>query len=158
MIASRIRNAALALAGASLLTTSLMSPFTAAAAPITASAESASDLPIIKLARADIQVQPLNKTGVGSKVGYRFRVTNAGPDNIKYHVTTRAYFHDPASSHMQSQDFETDLTLANGASTTLAVTCDSPGNVCYSGHLFVDKVYGIDPDTSNNLRVIHADQ
>lgn len=158
MFATRIRKSALAFAGAALLSTSLLAPFTAAAAPITAGPESLADLPTIKLARADIQVQPLNKTGVGSKVTYRFKVTNAGPDNIRYHVMTRAYFHDPASSHMQSQDFETDLNLANGASTTLAVTCDSPGNICYSGHLFVDRVYGIDPDTSNNLKVIHANQ
>src|SRR5687768_7204765 len=148
MIATRIRKATLALAGAALLSTSLMAPFTAAAAPIS---QPVIETQAIKLARADIKVQPWNMTGTGGQVTYRFRVTNDGPDDIRYHVQTRAYFHDPASSHMQSHDFETDLNLASGASTTLAVVCNSPGNVCYSGHLNVNKVYGIDPNMNNNF-------
>jgi hypothetical protein len=156
MLALRIRTSALALAGAALLSTTFLAPFTAAAAPITAGPESLTGLQPIKLARADIRVEPSNKSGSGGQVTYRFLVTNAGPDDIRFHVRTRAYFHDPASSHMQSQDFETDLNLQHGKSVELAVACNAPGDVCYSGHLHVDKVYGIDPDMTNNYKIIHA--
>src|SRR5688572_8073929 len=104
-VRNRIRHAALAFAGASLLATSLLAPI-AAAAPIS---QPLTETQAIKLNRADIKVEKLGGSGTTSHMVFHFRVTNDGPDDMKFHVTTRATFHAPNDSHMQSQDFSGDF-------------------------------------------------
>lgn len=130
MFATRIRTSALAFAGAALLSTSLLAPFTAAAAPISQPLSEAQAG--IKLARADIQVRPMGRTGVSSDVTYKFNIKNAGPDKMTFHIDSRATFRKPGDHQVFSDDFSAQMTRENGETKAFDVVCNSAHN-CYSG-------------------------
>jgi hypothetical protein len=159
MFITRFRNAALALAGALIVTTTLMTPVAAAAPAVSltapASAETRGIQHDFNLSRADIKVQGLNVTGSGGSVTYTFRVTNDGPDPMSFRMRTTSYARPAGSSQMIPTDRTLIGALQKGAHQDVTVTC-STAHICYSAHLFVDHVNGIDTDMTNNLKVLHA--
>jgi hypothetical protein len=157
MFTNRFRDAALALAGAALIATSLMSSAALAAPsesqPSPSSAETFAAKPNLDLPRADGVIN-LNKIELrGGKPKYTFRVVNRGPDRASFKVTVEAGYRDCYNCDIKGDRVEETVTLNSGTAKEYQVECMQSAQVCESAVGNV-VVVGVDPYDGNNVDVI----
>ncbi len=156
MFANRIRNAALALAGATFLATALTT--TIAAAPVAPGR--VEHIRQIKLPgtfrHADLVVPPLGLAADAAvqNVEYRFRVTNNGPDTMTFKYDGRATWAVSRQDNGDQYGPSGYATRSPGESIDLVVPCHisgDPSHYCAKRRLRVEPVYGFDTNASNDI-------
>jgi hypothetical protein len=151
MFRIQMQRAALALAGAVLVASSLMSSI-AAAAPI--SSADPEGVQIIKgpkvMAVADGEVKYVIASFHGDHVNYIFRVKNHGPDAviIKLHMYESHWVDHPGGIVNTSAAHST-LTLQPGQEIDDGIPSVCAGNNCQGANAYIDVV-GADSNTGNN--------
>ena len=163
MFTHRIRKAALVLAGAAILATSLTTTI-ALAAPESPAVPAVSEriehfenkitLPP-KLPRADLVVTSLGFTADATiqNVEYRFRITNNGPDKMTFKYDGKALWAYDGNPNGYQYGPSGHATRSSGESIDLVVPCHlsgDPSHYCASGELTVEPVFGVDTDPGNN--------
>lgn len=166
MFANRIRNSALALAGAAIVTTALMAP-AASAAGVPGSATGATETQAVdpskmpKVPLADLQVTPLGiTTNPAGTVYYKFRIKNYGPSDapVNFKGTVRYRYTDSGSPENIHSDGHFDI-LKRGEAPAEYVYLDCPfvdlANPCAEATLYAAPV-GVDPNPENNQATIEG--
>ena len=154
MITNRFRTATLALAGAALIATSLMSSAAMAAPsesrPTSADAETVAAKPHIDIPKADMSVI-LSKMTVVGMPKYTFTVRNHGPERASVKVKIMAAYYDCNNCDIKSDKVEETVTMNANTSREYQVECKSTMiTLCSSAYGEV-KVTGVDPDLDDNI-------
>jgi hypothetical protein len=159
MFANRIRNAALALAGAALIATSLMSSVAVAAPadslPLPASAETVAVQPVVNLPRADADVS-LSKIELSGLPKYTYTVANHGPEAAGFKVKIVASYRNCSGCDIQQDRIEETVTFNPNTSKEYHVECKAD-MVLHCLNVYGEaKVVGLDPYSNNNIDyVVH---
>jgi hypothetical protein len=157
MFANRIRNAALTLAGAALIGTSLMSSVAVAAPaegqPSPAHAETVAAKQKVDLPRADGSVILTKIELRGGKPKYTFTATNHGPEQARFKVKVEAAYRDCYNCDVKVDRVEETVTLNSGTAKEYQVECEQSAQVCEYAVGWLDVV-GLDSYERNNTAVI----
>jgi hypothetical protein len=159
MFAHRIRNAALALAGAVLIATSLMTSAAAAAPaesrPSPSSAETIAAQPKVDIPRADGSVI-LTKIELAGLPKYTFTVANNGPERAAFKVDVSATYRECNNCDTKSDRIQETVTLNANTMKEYQVECKATMvTLCQNAYGEV-KVTGVDPYPNNNFNfVVH---
>jgi hypothetical protein len=159
MFKTRVRNAALSLAGAAIVATSLLATV-AAAAPIDSLSQPPAIEGVAAKPRIDIPVADLSVTPIGlshdagyQQVHYRFRITNNGPDKMKFTYHKQAYWLASGQPN-GTQDGGTYTETRNpGDSLDVEMFCQiggDPSHTCGSADVQVTPVNSLDTNAGNN--------
>lgn len=157
MFSNRIRNAALALAGAALIATSLVTSVAVAAPsesqPSPAHAETVAAQPKVNVPRADASIMLVTMDLNYGRPKYKFVATNHGPDQARFKVKVEAGWRDCQGCDPQHDRIEETVTLNSGTAKDYFVECKGQAWTCSGAVGFVDVV-GIDPYPGNNTDYI----
>ena len=157
MFANQIRNAALALAGAALVATSLMSSVAEAAPserqPSPASAGTVAAQPKVDIPRADASIL-LTKIEVVGMPKYTFTVANNGPERASVKVKVSATYRECNNCDQKLDRIEETVTLNAHTMKEYQVECKATMvTLCQSAFGEV-TVVGVDPYPNNNNHYI----
>jgi hypothetical protein len=165
MFAYRIRNVALALAGAALIATSLTSSVAAAgpagSQPWSAAAETVAAKPKVDLPRADGEIFFVNYSVTGAPhnrhTWFTYVIENNGPERAAFKYEMYVTYLECATCTSQIHTLDGHLTLDSGARENLMIAgfCEpnEPGNPCLGSGAKITTL-GLDPNQSNNT--VHA--
>jgi len=151
VFASRIRKTALALSGAALLATSLMTPVVAAASPMTAAAQSSRAIVPV----SDIRVTRLEAVGTGNpgeRAFATFEVKNIGQQPMTFELHRDWASRNLVDGSYQQHPVNQNMTLAAGAAEKVTVNCDLPNAQfeCYYLIVQARHLKGLDTNMQNN--------
>jgi hypothetical protein len=104
---------------------------------------------------ADLRIRPVGVRGTGGRVTYTFRVSNAGPDTVTFEVATTTYARPIGTDQDIPHDGSSEYTLSGGQHVDVPVTCESD-HICAGAVAWIDRLNGIDPNSSNNLAYVRA--
>jgi hypothetical protein len=159
MFAKRFPNAALALAGAALVATSLMSSV-AMAAPSESQTSPASTgtvaaQPKVDIPRADASIL-LTKIELVGMPKYTFTVANNGPERAAFKVDVSATYRECNNCDTKSDRIQETVTLNANTMKEYQVECKATMvTLCQNAYGEV-KVTGVDPYPNNNFNfVVH---
>ena|SRR5215207_642277 len=156
MFANRIHNAALALAGAALIATTLISTVMAAPAegqPSPAGTEIVEATSNINIPRADGSIL-LTKIDLSGKPKYTFTVANAGPERAAFKVKVEAAYRGCNSCNIEVDRVEETVTLNANTWKEYQVECKGSNVSLCESALGQVNVVGVDPYPSNNMHYI----
>ena len=152
MLSPRIRSAALAVVGSAVIATSLMTSVVAAAPAETVLAKkSRIDLPL-----TDVVVASMGFTADATvqNVEYRFRVTNNGPDRIKFRYEKKAYWAASGQFNGYQDQATADVDKYPGEFVDVTVNCHlmgDPSHYCAGAQVKITPLNGLDTNLGNNV-------
>jgi hypothetical protein len=161
MLSPRIRSAALAVAGAAMIAISLMTSVAAAAPADSVPLAPAGDGVMARKPRIDLPLTDVVVTSMGftadatvQNVEYKFRITNNGPDRIKFRYEKKAYWAASGQFNGYQDQAMVDVDKQPGELVDVTVNCHlmgDPSHYCAGAQVKITPLNGLDTNLGNNV-------